>query len=84
VFKGKNLDDDVIKEVYNKITINNQEAIGLYLEKSSFIAGPTLPTYSSPSKPKVLLASLVLGLFLSVLLVFARIWRRDNWQRVSG
>jgi len=84
LFKDKNLDDDVIKEVYNKITINNQEAINLYLEKGIFAAGPTLPTYSSPSKRKVLLASLVLGLFLSVLLVFVRIWWRDNWQKVSG
>jgi len=84
VFKGKNLDDDAIRDVYNEITSNNQVAIGLYLEKNTFISGPTLPTYSSPSKRKVLLASLVLGLFLSVLLVFARIWWRDNWQKVSG
>ena len=83
VFNGQNLDDDTIKDVYNKITINNQEAIGLY-QKNPFIFGPTLPTYSSPSKRKVLLVSLVLGLFLSFLLVFARIWWRDNWQKVSG
>jgi len=84
VFKGKNLDDDAIRDVYNEITSNNQVAIGLYLEINTFISGPTLPTYSSPSKRKVFLASLVLGLFLSVLLVFARIWWRDNWQKVSG
>jgi len=83
VFKGKNLDDDAIKEVYNQITNNNQKAINLYPEKNYFITGPTLPTYSSPSKRKVLLVSLVLGLFLSFLLVFARIWWRDNWQKVS-
>lgn len=84
VFKGKNLEDETIKEVYNTITIDNQNAIDLYLVKSRFIAGPTLPTYSSPSKRIVLAVSLVLGLFLSVLLAFARNWWRDNWQKVSG
>lgn len=83
-FKGKNLGDDVIKEVYNTITITNQDAINLYLEKSRFIAGPTLPTHST-SRPRFVLAvSSVLGLFLSVLLVFARNWWHDNWQKVSG
>lgn len=84
VFKGKNLDDDAIREVYNKITINNQELIGrLYLDKSPFISGPTLPAYSSPSRRFVLAASLMLGLLLSVFLVFARNWWCDNWQKVS-
>jgi len=83
VFKGKNLDDDLIKEVYNKISIDNQQAIDLYLDKCHFIAGPTLPIYSTPSKRAVLLVSLVLGLFLSVLLVFSRNWLRDNWLRVT-
>lgn len=83
-FKGKNLEDDVIKEVYNTLTIANQEAINQYLEKSRFIAGPTLPTHST-SRPVIVLAlSSVLGLFLAVLLVFARNWWRDNWQKISG
>jgi hypothetical protein len=84
VFKGNNLEDDVIKEVYNSITIDNQNAINLYLEKSRFIAGPTLPTHSSARPLLVLVISLVLGLFLAVLLVFARNWWRDNWVNVSG
>lgn len=84
VFKGKNLEDETIKEVYNTITIDNQDAINRYLEKSRFIAGPTLPIYSSQSKRVVLVVSLALGLLLSVLLVFARNWWRDNWQKISG
>jgi hypothetical protein len=84
VFKGKNLEDDVIKEVYNSITIDNQNAINLYLEKSRFIAGPTLPTHSSARPLLVLVISLVLGLCLAILLVFARNWWRDNWVKVSG
>ena len=83
VFKDKNLEDDVVKEVYNSITIDNQNAINLYLEKSRFIAGPTLPTHSSARPMLVLVISLVLGLFLAVLLVFARNWWRDNWVKVS-
>ena len=83
VFKGQNLEDDAIKEVYNTITIDNQNAINLYLGKSRFIAGPTLPMHSSQRPRMVLVISLVLGLFLAVLLVFARNWWRDNWQKVS-
>lgn len=84
VFKGKNLEDDVIKEVYNAITIDNQNAIIVYLEKSRFIAGPTLPTETSARPRIVLLVSLMLGLFLSVLMAFARNWWRDNWQKISN
>lgn len=84
MFKGKNLEDDVIKEVYNTITIENQYAIELYLKKSRFIAGPSLPAYSSARPLLALALSLILGLFLSVLLVFTRNWWRDNWQKVSG
>lgn len=84
MFKGKNLEDDVIREVYNTITIENQNATNLYLEKSRFIAGPTLPIRSSLRPLFVLAISMVLGLFLSVLLVFARVWWRNNWQKVSG
>lgn len=83
VFKGQNLEDDAIKEIYNTITIDNQNAINLYLGKSRFIAGPTLPMHSSPRPRMVLVISLVLGLFLAVLLVFARNWWRDNWVNVS-
>ncbi|MFZ2542167.1 MAG: hypothetical protein WAW75_10420 [Gallionella sp.] len=83
-FKGRSLEDDEIKEVYNSITIANQEAINRHLEKSRFIAGPTLPAYSSPRRLFVLVASSMLGLFLSVLLVFARNWWRNNWLKVTG
>jgi LPS O-antigen subunit length determinant protein (WzzB/FepE family) len=84
VFKGKNMEDDVIKEVYNKITIDNQTAINLYLERSRFIAGPTLPVRSSARPLFTLAVSLLLGLSLSVLLVFARKWWRDNMRELTG
>lgn len=83
-FKNKSLEDETIKQVYNTITIDNQNAINTYLEKSRFIAGPTLPTYSS-LRPKIVLAiSLFMGFFLSVLIVYMRNWWRDNWPSVSG
>lgn len=83
VFKGKNMEDEVIKEVYNTITIENQNAINVYLEKSRFIAGPTLPTNSSNRPLFALLGSLMSGLFLSILLVFGRNWWRDNRMKIS-
>lgn len=84
VFKGKNLDDEVVKEVYNTITIDNQNAANVYLEKSRFIAGPTLATRSSARPALALAVSVLFGLFLSLVLVFLRNWWRDNRARIYG
>lgn len=83
VFKDKNMQDDAIKEVFNMITVDNQKAINVYLNKSRFIAGPTLPTHSTVHIGLVLLASVILGLLLSVLFVFARSWQRNNQKLLS-
>lgn len=83
VFKDKNLQDDVIKDVYNMITIDNQTAMNLYLNKSRFIAGPTLPERST-ARPAIALAmGLMLGLFLSLFFVFSREWWRKNEAALS-
>jgi hypothetical protein len=84
VFKGKNMSDEVVQEVYNTITVDNQNAINVYLEKSRFIAGPTLPTRSSARLTLVLAASLMVGLFLSVVLVFGKHWWIKNHPSTSG
>ncbi|MDP3843875.1 MAG: lipopolysaccharide biosynthesis protein [Oxalobacteraceae bacterium] len=84
VFKDKNLDDEVVKEVYNVITMDNQNAINVYLEKSRFIAGPTLPSRSSSRPALVLAGSLIFGLFLSMILVFGRNWWRENKTKICG
>lgn len=76
VFKSKNLANDVIKQVYNTITIENQQAANLYLENSRFIAGPTMPQRSTASRIVTLAGSLILGLLLSLLFVFRRKWWR--------
>ena len=78
VFKGKDLNDELVREVYNSITIENQNATTLYLEKSRFIAGPTLPESRSTRLSTALLASLLAGLVLSVLIVFSREWWQNN------
>jgi LPS O-antigen subunit length determinant protein (WzzB/FepE family) len=83
VFKSKNLNDELVKEVYNMITIENQNAISLYLEKSRFIAGPSLPDHRSTRLSMVLAVSLLLGLLLSVLLVFGRNWWSENRLKMA-
>lgn len=83
VFKDKNLQDDVIKVVYNAITIDNQSATNLYLNKSRFIAGPTLPERSTARPTMALAMGLMLGLLLSVLFVFGREWWRKNEVQLS-
>jgi hypothetical protein len=74
VFKTKNLNDEVVKEVYNMITIDNQRSINLYLEKSRFIAGPTLPEKRNIRMSAVLLLSLLFGFFMSSAIVLLRKW----------
>ncbi|PLY41801.1 lipopolysaccharide biosynthesis protein [Janthinobacterium sp. ROICE36] len=74
VFKTKNLNDEVVKEVYNMLTIDNQRSINLYLEKSRFIAGPTLPEKRNIRLSAVLLLSLLFGFFLSSAIVLLRKW----------
>lgn len=78
VFKSKNLNEETVKEVYNMISIDNQQAVSLYLEKSRFIAGPTLPEKRNIRMSAVGLVSLLLGFFLSSAIVLLRKWWRDN------
>lgn len=74
VFKEKNLEDDVVKEVYNMITVDNQSAANVYLDKSRFIAGPTLPNRSTARPALALAVSMLVGLLLSLLFIFVRNW----------
>lgn len=82
VFKSKNLNDEVVKEVYNMITIDNQRSINLYLEKSRFIAGPTLPEKRNIRMSAVLLLSLLFGFFISSAFVLLRKWWEQNMDVV--
>ena len=83
VFKGKDMNDELVREVYNTISIDNQNATTLYLEKSRFIAGPTLPEHRTTRLSMALLVSLLGGLVLSVLIVFGRAWWATNRLRMG-
>lgn len=78
VFKNKNMEDDTVKEVFNQITIDNQTAISLYLEKSRFIAGPSLPENLSLRLSVTILFSLFVGLVLSFAVIFGRKSLQEN------
>ncbi|MDZ5632381.1 lipopolysaccharide biosynthesis protein [Janthinobacterium sp. GMG1] len=77
-FKDKDLDNEVIKEVFNRITIENQTASSLYLQKSRFIAGPDLPQHRTTSLLIALLTGLALGFILAVGVVGGRLWWKNN------
>ena len=83
VFKNKNLQDELVKEVYNEISIENANATTLYFEKSRFIAGPTLSTHRSSSLLLALIASLFAGVILAVAIVLGREWGRTNWPKAA-
>jgi len=74
VFEDKNLQDDILKEVYNSITIDNQAADNVYLENSRFVAGPTLPSNSSARPALALVGGLLGGVMFSLIFVFGRNW----------
>lgn len=75
VFKAKNMKDEVVREVYNMISIDNQSSVNVYLEKTRFIAGPTLPQNRATKLSMVLMLSLLVGLFLSSTFTLLRKWR---------
>lgn len=74
VFKNKDLSEELIKEVYNQITIDNQTAINVYLEKSRFIAGPSLPENPAMRLSTALMMSFLAGVLLSGLFILGRNW----------
>ncbi|WP_317201616.1 lipopolysaccharide biosynthesis protein [Janthinobacterium sp.] len=82
VFKKKNLNDELVKEVYNKITIDNQNSINLYLEKSRFIAGPSLPENRTARLSTALLASAMLGFIFACLFALMQQWWITNRARM--
>jgi len=84
VFKDKSLDDEVVKEVYNTITLDNHRAMDVYSERNFFMTSPTLPLKPSSHLVRALGSSLVLGLCLSMVLVFGRNWWRENRVKIYG
>lgn len=84
VFKGKDLENDTVKAAYNMITIHNQAAKSVYLDKTRFISGPNLPVHSTARPVRVVAISMMLGLFLSFLFVFVQKWWRENKLQLSA
>ena len=81
VFKNEDLQDDAIKEIYNNITTDNQTALNLYLNRSRFIAGPTLPVHSTARLSLVFVISLMAGLLISIFFVFGQKWIIENRKK---
>jgi len=78
VFKDKNLDDETIKEVFNAISAENQKAASIYLERSRFVSGPTLPGHSTLRLIVMSGVALAIGLMIALILVFVRKWWKEN------
>ncbi|MBE3023632.1 hypothetical protein [Janthinobacterium sp. GW458P] len=82
-FKGKDLDNEIIKEVFNRLTIENQTANNIYLEKSRFIAGPDMPQHRTVSLLIALLTGLIVGFILAVSVVGGRLWWKNNTLKLQ-
>jgi capsular polysaccharide biosynthesis protein len=83
VFKGKDLENNIVKQAYNMITVDNQTAIDVYLNKSRFIAGPALPAYPTTRPTLAAAVSMILGLFISIVFVVIRKSLHEKRMRLS-
>ncbi|MDE2203626.1 MAG: hypothetical protein KGJ38_13025 [Burkholderiaceae bacterium] len=69
VFKGKNLQDDQTREVYNQIMLVAEQMRTKHVTEARFVSGPTLPEYrSGPSGLVLSVMSLILGVSLACVL----------------
>lgn len=69
VFKGKNLQDDQTREVYNQIMLVGEQMRTKHVTEARFVSGPTLPEYrSGPSGLVLSVLSLILGVSLACVL----------------
>lgn len=78
IFGNMDLKDEVVKSVYNRISVDNQNAINVYLNKSRFIAGPTFPQKSTARPAMSLFIGLILGFVAAVILALAQKWWNAN------
>jgi len=78
VFQDKDLDNNEVKEVFNSLSMENQAAENLYLARSRFVAGPTLPQHSTARLGLTVAGSALAGMFLSVIFVLGRQWWKEN------
>lgn len=66
VFKGKNLQDDKTREVYNQIMLIAEQMRTKHISEERFVSGPTLPdTRSGPGALVLALLSLIGGVALA-------------------
>ncbi|KHK57802.1 hypothetical protein PI87_05005 [Ralstonia sp. A12] len=66
VFKGKNLQDDKTREVYNQIMLVAEQMRTKHISEARFVSGPTLPdTRSGPGALVLALLSLIGGIVLA-------------------
>jgi len=80
VFQDKDLDDNEIKEIFNTLSLENQRAENLYLKRSRFVAGPTLPLHSTARLGLTVAGSALAGIFLSLIFVLGRHWWKENMR----
>jgi len=66
VFKGRNLQDDKTREVYNQIMLVAEQMRTKHISEARFVSGPTLPdTRSGPGALVLALLSLIGGIALA-------------------
>jgi len=78
-FAGKDLNDEVTREAYNKLLLATEAAQNLYERSGRLLVKPSLPGTPTTRFGLVGAAALLAGLMLSCLLVLIRSW----WKEVT-
>jgi len=77
VFKRQDLNDEAIKEAFNKLSIETQQMQNLWQENQRNLIAPSMATVPTVRFALVGAGALVAGLFLSMLIVLFRAWWRE-------
>lgn len=85
VFKGKDLDKDEVKEIFNSLSIDLQTFDFTFFQNSRFISGPTLPSVAiKPRKILIVGLSFLGSFFVLAILALTLSWWQINKKAIMS
>jgi len=83
LFTRKNLSSDTVREVYNNLSVDQQDFNRTFYTSYRFVSGPTVPArHIKPSRSKIVIIAFFLTGFFFVCLAFVLSWWQKNKQTI--
>ncbi len=83
LFAGKDLSRDTLREVFNNLSVEQQNFDRTFNTSYRFVSGPTVPArHIKPSRSKIVLIAFFLAGFFFVCLAFLLSWWQHNKQAI--